>query len=221
MPTGGGYISGPLVIPNVVQLRLRWDIGGVRFPNNVLHASNPASVPISTTLCDTITNGINADARATTYQGFLGLTNAFLGIGLKNLDTARQAEFIDTVGGFTGTDTADDLPPSTALVVSLKTAVSGPRGRGRVYMCGLTESSNDSGGHAILGAANAAAGFIQAVSDAVFAVGMALCVANRGHLAYTSPFTGAEVPAEDPGSNDVLSIAVQDLVWDSQRRRKG
>lgn len=45
-----------------------------------------------------------------------------------------------------GTAVSDPLPYSTALVVSLKTALNSRRGRGRVYLCGFAENSNTNNG---------------------------------------------------------------------------
>jgi len=221
MPTSPGYIRGPLVIPNCVEVKLGWTLQTGRKGSNVLHASNPASVPISSTLADTISNGINADARTGLFAVLVNQNVSFTGVSLRNLDTARLAEFPNTVGGFVGGSVADALPAEVALVISLKSAVSGPRGRGRVYVPGWTTNSLGPEGQIIPTDATIARDFIQAVSDAIFANGMALCIANRAHDAYISPFTGIEVPAEAAGTEDVLSIVVADDVFDSQRRRKG
>jgi len=220
MPTTPGYIHGPLVIPAVVEVKLRWQLPTGRTASNVLHAHNPSATPITSGLADTIQNGINADARTIAYAAVLQQNCTCFGISLKDLNEERLAEFPNTVGGFNGTDASDALPQAVAFAVSLKSAVSGPRGRGRVYLPGWAESSTDANGTMSIASVLLAIGFVQAISDAIFAVGMSLTIANRGHDPYTSPFTGLEVPAQAPGHNDVIAIIAADNVFDSQRRRK-
>jgi hypothetical protein len=113
------------------------------------------------------------------------------------------------------------LPSGVALVITLKSATSGRTGRGRVYLTGYDDIASTVGGEASPDAMAFSVDFMQAVSDAVFANGMALTIANRAHDEYISPATGAVVPAAPAGHHDVISITCQDNVFDSQRRRKG
>jgi hypothetical protein len=221
MPRSLGYIAGPLVIPQVAEFKLRWHFPSGRTGTNVMHVSNPTGIAVNPSLCDAILAGINADARITDYKTVLSTNSDLNGIAMRNLDVPLASEFTDTIGGFPGTSGFTSLPSGVALVVTLKSATSGRTGRGRVYLGGFTDVVADAAGRATTDAVAFATGFVQAVSDAIFANGMALTIANRAHDAYISPATGLEVPAAAAGHHDVVSITVEDDVFDSQRRRKG
>jgi hypothetical protein len=215
-----GYHAGPLVIPNVASLRLIWAIPNGKLASNVLHVSNPGGIAINPSLCDSILAGVNADARTIAYAANLATSTSLVGIRMRDLNVANRTEFSDTIGGFTGTGATDALPEGVAFCVTLKTAVSGRQGRGRVYLTGFDRFTLTPTGRATTTLTTDAVGFVQAVSDAAFANGLALTVANREHDAYTSPATGLTVPPEIAGDNLVVGITAADSVFDSQRRRK-
>jgi hypothetical protein len=221
MPRSLGYIAGPLVIPGVAELKLRWQVNGVRFATNVLHVSNPDGIAINSSLCDAILAGILADARWTAFTTVLSLDMNLLGIAMKNLNVPLASEFQDTIGGGAGTGVVKMLPSGVALVVTLKSATGGRTGRGRVYLSGYDTIALGGAGEATNDAVTFSRDFVQAISDAVFAEGFALTIANRAHDAYISPATGIEVPAAPASHHDVVSITVSDNIYDSQRRRKG
>jgi len=57
----------------------------------------------------------------------------------------RNVDFFAFAAPIVGDITSDGVPNQTALLVRLTSAVTGPRGRGRIYICGLPESSTDGG----------------------------------------------------------------------------
>ncbi len=220
MPTAPGYHPGHLVIPFVASLRLIWTLINGKIASNVLHVSNPDGIAINPSLCDAILGGINADARTTSYKPFLDANTTLVGIRMRDLNVENKTEFSDTVGGFVGTGAIGPLPQEVAYVVTEKSEVAGPTGRGRVYLTGFDLVTLDANGHATIAFSTAAIGFVQAVADAVFANGMTLTIATRQHDDYISPFTGNTVPGIPASFSDVVALTATDLVFDSQRRRK-
>ncbi len=220
MPPTPGYIPGPLVIPNCVEVVLAWTLPDGKKATNVLHADNTAGNTVDDALCDIVFNGVLADARWTAYALRLVTVTKFDAVKMRDLDSALQPLVESTGASAPGTGGSDPLPDEVALVVSLKTTIAGRTGRGRTYLGGLSVSNVDASGHAIAGVQTDAAAFIQAVADALFATSMPLVVANRAHASYVSPSTGLTVPAEAAGFHRVTTIKVDDNLFDSQRRRK-
>ncbi len=220
MPPTPGYIPGPLVIPNCVEVVLAWTLAGSRKATNVLHADNTAGNTIDDALCDIVFSGVLADARWTTFATRLSATVSFDAIRMRDLDSALQPLVESTGASSPGTSGADMLPQEVALAVTLKTATAGRTGRGRTYLGGLSVDEVGADGHALAGTMTDSAAFIQAVADALFATSMPLVIANRAHSSYVSPLTGLTVPAEAAGFKRVTTIKVDDNLFDSQRRRK-
>lgn len=63
-----------------------------------------------------------------------------------DLSSDPHPELIADTATDVGTDTSDALPPQVALVLSLKASSGGRRGRGRIYLPGVPDSSVSAGG---------------------------------------------------------------------------
>src|SRR5690554_7730781 len=70
------------------------------------------------------------------------------------------------------------LPRGTALVVTKRTNRAGPSYRGRIYVPGFGEGSNEAGGRASSAAVAAALAFVEGLQDAASARGHTLAVAS-------------------------------------------
>ena len=217
--TSPGYIPGPFVIPGACEVQLVWNLANSKEAHNVLHAEFDFGTVIDSGLCDAILGGINVDTRTTAYLPFLAATTALAAIRIRSMDTALQPQFESTINGVSGTGVLGAVPEQVALVCSLKAAFTGRSGRGRVYLTGFDPVAVGGSGRATTALITAATGFVQAVSDALFPNGLHLAIATRGHSAYTSPATGAIVPATTNTSTLVQSLKVENDVFDSQRRR--
>jgi hypothetical protein len=150
----------------------------------------------------------------------MGPQTSFQGVNIRDVNTAGAIEFVGVTTPQPGSAVTESLPNSNALCITLKTATTGPGGRGRVYLSGWSESMNDSTGQVVAAAATGANNFLgQLLSDVQAAFGgtTAWVVARRGHPAYTIP--AINVPAVVSVGNNVVSFTNRDLTWDSQRRR--
>ncbi len=215
-----GYIPGPLVIPNVVQVKLVWILPNGKFASNVLHGHNDIPTAVDVIMADGILSVLAADPLWTAYALSLSTLTALQRISVRNLDAPLLPEFESTGDALPGTNATHPLPEGVALCCTLKSAAAGKSGRGRVYLSGYGNDQVDTLGHATAGCTGASSDFVSAVSNAMFSVGLRLTIANRAHDSYTSPATGLLVPAQLAGDNVVTQILVENNLFDSQRRRK-
>ncbi len=220
MPRSPGYIPGPLVIPQCVEVVLEWVLSNGKKTSNVLHAFNFVPVAINAALADLIFTNILAQPEWTAYAGRLPTTTALQGVKLRDLNVALGPLVESTSAAGPGTGGTDPIPQGSALVVSLKSSTAGRTGRGRVYLSGFDISQLDAQGHAIAGLTADALAFVQMVAAQLLGQSLNLCIANRAHAAYVSPATGLMVPAAAAGTTIVDTVIVEDNVFDSQRRRK-
>ena len=129
------------IIPNTYRVAYNWASGTQRSVN-VLHVSALTSTgtAVATRL------RVIADGWATANNPWAGLSN---GYSLDHIDvialdgTSAGVKVVPTVA-VNGGDTGDQIPQS-AMLVSLRTLVRGPKGRGRVYIGPVTELHQSGG----------------------------------------------------------------------------
>lgn len=199
----------PLVVPNAAQLRLIWSLGGQLYALNVLGVVAPGGVAITQAVANTIGAAVKAGLGTSTLGANLHPTVALANVGLRDVRTASQPEYLDASAPVVGTGTGDLLPPQVAIVVTLRTALAGQSYRGRVYLPGFAEGTNSSTGTSALG--TAPVNFIAAIKSTLQGNAMDLGVLSRPNADATPPRFGM--------INVVTSIVMRDTVWDTQRRR--
>lgn len=221
--------SPPLVVPQAVQVRLIWAIGG-NLAINVLHARKLGTQTIDQTLTNVVGAAIKVRFAAV-LAGFLSTDSSLEQVSLRDLGAPNQTEYFDTGAARPGTDTGEALPPATSSVVTMRTGLSGKSHRGRVYVGGFTETYNAATGVMTQGAADASVFWIQGVAADLNASGLTLGVLSRPAYAYTDtrnwqlPNGTTEVDVTGRGTQrdgeitDVSDVQSLDLRWDSQRRR--
>lgn len=206
-----------LVIPGAALLRLIWTRGGAAHAVNVIGVINDGPVAINQTLANTLGTAVKAGFTSSGMDDFISTTYALAQVGIRDINVANQAEFLDTGGAVAGSDAGQALPPQIALVITLRTALAGPRFRGRVYLPGWTETVNDAAGLCTSAAAEGGRLFIASIYNALVASGMELAVLSRprdADLLHVPPIT-ARAGVATPSN----VFVVRDLVWDTQRRR--
>lgn len=198
----------PLVVPNAAQMRLIWSFGGQLYAINVLGVVANA-VAITQAITNTVGAAVKTGFASSALNAALYTGVQLVNVGLRDVRTAHQAEFLDSGAAVTGTMAGDALPPQIALCITLRTAQAGASWRGRVYLPGFAEAFNAGGGTANSG--TAAVAFVTAIKSALTTSGMDLGVLSRPNTAVNPLLTGFITP--------VTSIVCRDLVWDTQRRR--
>jgi len=219
----------PLQIPGGAQLRVIFTtpLGGIMV--NVLGARVSGAL-FGQALANTLDAAIKSAFASSGMGAIVHPGVSLAAVGVKDLRTASQTEFLGTGAAVPGTGTGDALPRSVAYVVTLRTNQAGPRYRGRVYLGGFTEAVNDPDATASSGVAVAATGFVQAISAAMDSNGLKLGVISRP----AEPYTVTKVTEKNDGTTetittshegrpgqmtDVLLIQGRNDTWDSQRRR--
>jgi len=219
----------PLVIPNTVQIRLLWSLSA-NLGINVIHAIAPGGYVVNQTTANTLGASIKA-----AFSAQLGVhmnpSSALVRVGLRDLRTPNQAEFLDDGAAVGGVTAGDMLPPSVATAVTLRTAKAGKSFTGRVYIGGFIEADNDVNGTTVSVAATAAVNFMVGVQSALTSSGLQLAVASRpaeekiivettNHNDGTTTLRTLSHETAKPGqATPVTLIQSRTSGWESQRRR--
>jgi len=197
-----------LVVANAGQLRLIWAWSGQLYALNVLGVVNSGSVAITQALANSVGAAIKTGFTSSGYAGSASTTVSLANVGIRDLRTEGQPEFVDSGAAVDGTAAGGILPPQTALCITLRTARVGQSYRGRVYLPGYDESVNTLG---VLQGTGGGVGFVTAIQAALVAASLNLGVLSRPGTLVSGPSVGFITP--------VTSIVLRDAVWDTQRRR--
>lgn len=198
-----------LIVPNAAQMRLIWAMGGQLYALNVMGVVNSGAIAITQGLTNTVGTAIKSAFTSSGLAAALHTSVTLANIGLRDIRTANQAEFLDSGAAVAGTTGGDLLPPQTALCITLRTAQAGASFRGRVYIPGFGEGHNIATGSAFN--ATGPVAFVSAVKSALIASALDLGVIHRP--------TEAPLPVTAGFITTVTSVVARDLVWDTQRRR--
>jgi len=138
---------------------------------------------------------------------------------------------IYNMGELMGTVAGDPLPPQVALVLTKRTGMRGKSGRGRMYLCGLSEASSDLGrpSIAIQAAANTLAAALENIlTDVGVAKTYTPIVVSLKQYAINSrvvvdpgppPVYGpAPAPINVINGSDITDMVASDI-WNTQRPR--
>lgn len=220
----------PLVVGNAALLRLGFATNTSTAMINVLGCiQTSGNVIFNQALANALGAAIKS-SWTTNMAPRCATTTALNFVGIRNIAVASQPEFVDTGASVPGTGVGEPLPGGSACVVSLKTALAGPRHRGRVYLGGFTETENVSPGVISPAAQTACQNFVTAVDTNLGTNGMRLAVVSRPAFSHTFTVSFTDNlgnvnttthtrPARPGEVNQVVGIAVRNNLWDEQRRR--
>src|SRR4029450_3957382 len=114
-------MAPPLVIGNTALVRLLWH-EGLTFYLNVVAACKPAGVVIDQTLANTVGSAIKGTFTSSGLVSHIHTSSALDKVGIRDVSSANNVEFIDSGASVPGTAVGDPLPLQTALVLTLRTA---------------------------------------------------------------------------------------------------
>jgi hypothetical protein len=134
------------------------------------------------------------------------------------MSVANQPIISSGAGGATGTSSGTELPDEVALVVTERTAFTGPQNRGRMYIPGWATTALGANNTAAAAAVTALGNWAGNIAGILSAQGYTWCVGHVARQAYTGS-TGTQHPARVAGTVPITTVAVRDNHWDSQRRR--
>lgn len=198
-----------LIVPQAAQLRLIWAWSGSLYALNVLGVVNAGGIAITQALTNTIGTAVKAGFASSAQNAVISSAVTLVNVGLRDLRSANQPEFIDTGAAVAGTSGGDSLPQQISLCITLRTAQAGKMFRGRSYLCGYTEANNTGGAGVSVAVPGVA--FVTAIKSALLASSLDLGVIHRP--------TVAPLPVTAGFVTNVTAIVCRDSVWDTQRRR--
>lgn len=193
----------PLVVTNALLIRLVWNRGGVGSMVNVLGATGVGPSSVNQALANTIGANVKSLFTSSTLSAAVHTSVTLEKVGVRSIGAVSQPEYLDAGAGVAGLATGDYLPPQICTVVTMRTALAGQEYRGRVYLGGFSESSNDATGQANPGLATATVAFIDGLRTGQFGAALTLCIISR-KLNIATPVT---------------LVLSRSNVWETQRRR--
>lgn len=214
-----GYIHGPKIIPNACQITINWQLGDGKTAHNVLYANYTGSPALGSALAEQVRVALTTGAGWTGLAAVLATSTLLTGVTLTDMRSIAGVPVPSTGSSTAGTAAGLPLADETALVLTLRTANRGKSGHGRIYVPGFAASAMAAGGVASVATTTALKAWADSsLSNAIGVVGApVLGLPNRA--AYTSPVTGAPIPARPATTLPITAMAVRDNHWDSQRRR--
>lgn len=222
-------MAPPNFLANAGFIRLIWSING-ELAFNVQGLLIPPGIAVNQALADTVGAGVK-NAFGTQLAPQLATTTRLEKVGLRDFRQPNQAEFRDIGAAVPGSAVGDSLPNSTAMCLTVRTALAGRSFRGRFYLGGFVEAANGPDGRAVAGAVSAALAFASGMNSAINAGGMNWAVISRP--AEAAVITKTTTDAAGNKTEDVLytikqkagsvtaAIAFEsrDVRWETQRRR--
>jgi hypothetical protein len=193
----------PLVIANGMLVRLIWTRSGSAYAINVVGALNASAVAVNQALADSLGSAVKSAFTSSGFAARVSSTVSLSQVGIRNIAQANQAEFLDAGAAVPGTAAGAILPPQIALVLTLRTALAGASFRGRVYLPGWTEDSNNTSGACDSAPGGNARDFVIAIASALTAAGLQMAVLSRSRLVGTP----------------ITSVVLRDFAWDTVRKR--
>lgn len=222
--------SPVLQIPNAAQLRLLWSING-QLAINVLGASHVGTVTFNQALADALGSSIKA-AYTANLAPHQAAAASLVFVGIRSLSSPNLQEWRDTGAAAGGTAVGDPLPAEVALCITLRTGQSGKSFRGRCFLPGFAESTNDTNGLISTAASTAAVAFITAVRSSLTANNLTMAVLTRPAYEQIVERTTL-VPGQEPivdrishqtakagAFTNVTSVESRTPRWEAQRRRE-
>jgi hypothetical protein len=206
-----------LEVDNAGLLRLVWSASGIPFAVNVLGISGTATSPVTQAKVNTLAVGIASQVTTSGLGAQQHPSITLSTIGVRNIDVPSQLELLGVFTPAVATGTGNALPPQTALVVTIRTTLAGPRFRGRSYIPGWADSANDINGTATAAARTAAGAFLTNVGSLIAGEGWFPAVISRP--VYSTPPAIPPVLIRPGLFTNATAFVVRDLVWDTQRRR--
>jgi len=207
-------------VPNCMNVVIQWGLTDGKTAHNVLHARYPAAYPGTVTLANAFLNALTSGANWTALQPFLNSTGFLQAVLLRDIAVKDQPVISSAVQTNPGTGAGSALPDETAVVVTLRTALTGPGNRGRVYIPNWNTSALGAGNVVAGGAVTALQNYANAWIGIWAAQNLTLCLALPHRKAYTGTGTPPKNHLERLArTQDVTSTPVRDNHWDTIRRR--
>lgn len=213
-----GHIAGPVVVPSCAQIVLRFNLPAGKTAHTVLYGRYAGSFAGSPTQAQAIFAALSTGANWTAIQTRLHTATSFAGVDLRDVNTPNAPLISSTGAPVPGTGTGGLLPDESAIVVTLRTAFTGPGYRGRAYFSGWDALQVAAGGGIAAALMTALQNWAQGFTSVFSGQGYTWVLGQPARAAYTGS-TGRQHPARPAQSTTISQAIVRDNHWDTQRRR--
>lgn len=191
-----------IIITGTYTIKITWQLAGVDWALNVLHAQLPGGESVDQALADGWATDLASLHTSSGLSAVQPSTIAIDRVAVRDLRVANQAEHEAEVGSL-GLSAAELLPRQVGIKVTTRTNLAGKSFRGGPTIPGFDETQNNGAGQIAATASDAAEAFVE---------GMRTAATARGHtLSVGSVKLGLSTP--------ITAVLVRDQVWDTQRRR--
>jgi len=214
-----GAVPGKKHVPSCVEVMLVWNLTDGKLARNVLAAQYSGGFVPTSAIADSILNTLIGGAGWTSLAAFMPTTSALTRIELRDINTVDQPIVPSVAAGAFGTSASPALPSENAVVITLRTALTGPGNRGRAYIPNWATNALGANDVVAAGAVTALQNWANTnLRNAMNSNGLIWSLALPDRVAYTGS-TGTAHPARNAHTQPVTSQTVRDNHWDTVRRR--
>jgi len=213
-----GYNPSDRRIPNCAQIVLNWTSESGKGAHNVLHGSYNGAFAGSQTQANAIVAALTTGAQWTALASFIGGSAGLGSVSIRDLNVVDSPIIPSIAGGGAGSSASPPLPNEVALVVTLRTAFTGPQNRGRMYIPDLATNALAAGNIASPACVTAVTNWASIIAGVLSAQGYTFGIGHYSRLAYVG-VGGRQHPARPAGVVPITTVSVRDNHWDTQRRR--
>jgi hypothetical protein len=213
-----GHIGGAVLIPNCVQISLRWTLADGKVARNVIYGRSVGAPSPTVAQADAIFAALGTGAAWTALALNLSAQTAFAGVDIRSVHAAFQPIVSSTAAAKPGTDAGISLPNEVAAVITLRTGLTGPSNRGRMYIPGFAVGTVQTQNTMAAGTVTALTNWAATIPGALTAQGYTWVIGQPARAAYVGT-SGTAHPARAAASQAVTSQSCRNNTWDSQRRR--
>ena len=175
-----------LVIPQAAAIRIIWQFSGADYAVNTFGAINATPVVINQALADSLAAAVQTAVSSSGLQHSLAGQVTFSRLGIRDINTANNLEFMSAPHVIAGDGTGDALPYQVCFCVTIRTSKAGRSFRGRTYITGFCEAENVPSGQPGANVISRSPAFVNAVGSAISSAGMTPAVLSRHRLTATA-----------------------------------
>jgi len=205
------------VVPNSARMRINWSLNGI-VAANVFGGKATGSGTVTQATADALRDIVLGAFNSSAINVQLAPSVSISSVAIRNVNAPDLPEFTSTVTGAVGTAPTEMLPRSVAAVVTFKTAKAGKRNRGRAFLPGFAEGTNEANGIMVQATEDAAEAFWTAIMTNLGGTGYDFAVIGPA-LPARPNHAGETLPAEPANSEEIISVTVRNKMWGSQRGR--
>lgn len=213
-----GAVGGPKVIPQAAEVTLVYGLPSGKFGHNVLIGRYSGPFALTATDANGILTSLTTGAQWTALAAFFSADMNLGAVRIRDLNVRDQPVIESTVTGAPGASASPALPTEVALVVTLRTPLTGAQNRGRMFVPGWATNALGTGNTAAAAAVTALNNWASIIAGVFAAHGMTWSVGHLQRQEYIGA-GGTVHPAREAGTVPIQSVAVRDSAWDTIRRR--